>query len=129
MNENWTMYWSQGEAYLKTARGSQSRTAPFRPTIVHNLGALAIEGFFLGALGNRGQLPNHHTFGHFAQATERLAVFPTELKEGLRKVDRLQNLCTLEISHKPEPSVFDALECLDLAERVRDFLENLPETE
>jgi hypothetical protein len=50
VNEKWSEFVQEGDAYLKTARGGQKRPGVFTPEILYNLLAMAIEKHIMAAL-------------------------------------------------------------------------------
>lgn len=123
--DGWLKYWNDGEAYLKAAKGGRQKKEKFLPEVVFNLGALAIESYFLGFLGKTGRLPEHHTFGHFVRAVSQVKPFPEDVAQILRKVDIQQNLCSLDAHQLPSVSFWEVDQCLSAADDVREFLVSL----
>lgn len=119
--ESWKNFWDQGEAYLRTAQRGSLRPEKFTPEILYNICGMAIEGFFMGYLAFRGNLPENHTLRDLLRAGEKLMDFPQSLKERIARMDRFQEICSLIDYKRQTPSPDDVPEFVLLASEIRDL--------
>lgn len=111
----------QAEEYLRAARGGWGKPEKFTAEAVFHLVALAVEGFWLAWLEDRGGAPAHHAFRDLVRAAEAHVAVPPDLKTGLLKMDQYQRLCEWIPIEPRKPTRDDLPGLLDLASRVRDF--------
>jgi hypothetical protein len=93
MNEKWSEFMTEGDAYLKTARGGQKRPGIFTPEILYNLLAMAIEKHIMAALIFKGTLADNHTFSDMIHSAKELCPLDDALIEKLIELERYQEIC------------------------------------
>ncbi len=93
MNEKWSEFMTEGDAYLKTARGGQKRPGVFTPEILYNLLAMAIEKHIMAALIFKGTLADNHTFTDMIQSAKELCPLDDALIEKLVELESYQEIC------------------------------------
>lgn len=93
MNEKWSEFMTEGDAYLKTARGGQKRPGVFTPEILYNLLAMAIEKHIMAALIFKGTLADNHTFTDMIHSARELCPLDDELIEKLIELESYQEIC------------------------------------
>lgn len=93
MNEKWSEFMTEGDAYLKTARGGQKRPGVFTPEILYNLLAMAIEKHIMAALIFKGTLADNHTFTDMIHSAEKLCPLDDALTEKLIALESYQEIC------------------------------------
>lgn len=84
---------TEGDQYLKTARGGQKRPTIFTPEILYNLLGLAIEKHIMAALIFKGTLADNHTFTDLVDATKQIGEIDSDIAAQLRKFESYQNIC------------------------------------
>lgn len=84
---------TEGDAYLKTARGGQKRPGVFTPEILYNLLAMAIEKHIMAALIFKGTLADNHTFTDMIHSARELCPLDDELIEKLIELESYQEIC------------------------------------
>ena len=107
--------------YLKAARGGFGRPEKFTAESVFQLTALAIEGFWLAFLAEKGEVPAHHAFRDLVKAAEAVTPLPEDLKTEVRALDRYQSLCVWLPIEPKKPVRDDIPGLLELAGRVEAF--------
>ena len=93
MNEKWAEFMTEGDAYLKTARGGQKRPGVFTPEILYNLLAMAIEKHIMAALIFKGTLADNHTFTDMIHSARELCPLDEALIEKLIALESYQEIC------------------------------------
>jgi hypothetical protein len=93
MNEKWSEFMTEGDAYLKTARGGQKRPGIFTPEILYNLLAMAIEKHIMAALIFKGTLADNHTFTDMIHSARELCPLHDALIEKLIALESYQEIC------------------------------------
>jgi len=107
MNEKWSEFMTEGDAYLKTARGGQKRPGVFTPEILYNLLAMAIEKHIMAALIFKGTLADNHTFTDMIHSARKLCPLDDALIEKLIQLESYQEICPVfdGYNRKEFPSV------------------------
>ena len=93
MNKKWSEFMTDGDAYLKTARGGQKRPGIFTPEILYNLLAMAIEKHIMAALIFKGTLADNHTFTDMIHSAKELCPLDGALIEKLIALESYQEIC------------------------------------
>jgi len=93
MNEKWAEFMTEGDAYLKTARGGQKRPGVFTPEILYNLLAMAIEKHIMAALIFKGTLADNHTFTDMIYSARELCPLDDALIKKLIQLESYQEIC------------------------------------
>jgi len=114
---------ADAEGYWKAARGGLGRPEKFNAQSLFHLTALAIEGFWIGWLEERGEVPAHHGFRDLIRAAEALGPLPPDLKKDVLVLDQYQRLCEWIPIEPRQPAMEDIPGLLDLAARVAAFTE------
>jgi len=122
---SWKEFWDYGLAYEKTAQKGSERRDKFNPAILYNIAAMGIENFFMGSLGHRGKLPEHHTLRSLVTFADRMEPFPGDLKTRLYRMDRFQDICDLIVFQTADPTWDDVPEFLALMGEVKTYLMSL----
>ena len=117
--ENWQR--EEASGYLKAARGGFGRPEKFSAESLFQLTALAIEGFLLAFLSEKGEVPAHHAFRDLVKAAEAVRPIPDDLKTDVRSLDRFQSLCVWIPIEPKKPVREDIPGLLELAGRVEAF--------
>jgi len=111
----------QAHGYLKAARGGFGKPEKFTVESLFQLTALAIEGYWISWLEDRGGAPSHHGFRDLLKAAEKLVPLPDRLKKEVLTLDQYQRLCDW-IPIEPRKAMRgDIPGLLDLAARVEAF--------
>ena len=121
----WEEYFCHGKGFLNTATQAQRKSVQvFTPEILYNLIAMAIEKFIMAALMRHGELPCNHTMADLVAAMEQ--IFPGkmgEVGEGLLKMDQYQDICSLDGFKISPPMMEEIPAMLELAERLRQLVQ------
>ena len=94
--------------YLRAARGGWNRPEKFTAESLFQLTALAIEGYLIAWLEDRGAVPSHHGFRSLVMAYETQGPLPAALKKELLGLDRYRKLCEW-IPLEPQKPVRDEI--------------------
>jgi len=119
-NTDYTDFMTEGDKYLKTARGGVKRPAVFTTEILYNILGLAIEKHIMGALMAKGMLADNHTFTDLIDATKQVGEIDAAIADQLRKFEGYQNICPVFAGyHRAEPPTEAIPEMIETAEAVQ----------
>ncbi|MFZ1984791.1 MAG: hypothetical protein WAU91_10290 [Desulfatitalea sp.] len=119
----WFEFILEGRHYLKTARNGHKRNTVFNNELVSNLIGLSVEKLLVGLCMHHGFMPADHTISGIVAEVHRLCPLDSSLAEAIQRMDRMQNLCALDV--QPQSPVGDRQveELLSMNERVAAFVE------
>lgn len=100
MCEKWSEFMTEGDAYLKTARGGQNRPGVFTPEILYNLLAMAIEKHIMAALIFKGTLADNHTFGDLITSARVHCPIDEAVAAKLIELEGYQEICPVFDGYK-----------------------------
>ena len=119
-------FMTEGNKYLKTARGGLKRPTVFTAEILYNILGLAIEKHIMGALMANGQLADNHTFTDLIEATKQVGEIDASIADQLRKFESFQNICPVFAGyHRTEPPAEAIPEMIATAEAVQAWAEQM----
>ncbi len=125
-DSEYKLFLTEGDQYLKTARGGVKRPAIFTTEILYNIIGLAIEKHIMAALMARGQLADNHTFTDLVDATKQIGEIDADIAAQLRKFESYQNICPVFAGyHRTEPPVEAIPEMIATAEAVQAWAERM----
>ncbi len=120
----WEEYWSEGQAFLKTASAAHAqRKKAFTTVILYNIIAMAIEKFVMTALMRQGTLPYNHTMRDLVAAMDE--TFPGamgDISAGLLQLDQYQEICDVDAFNITGPAMEEIPAMLTLAGRLHDLV-------
>lgn len=123
-NTDYTDFMTEGDQYLKAARGGVTRPVIFTPEILYNIIGLAIEKHIMGALMAKGNLADNHTFTDLIHATKQIGEIDKDIADQLRKFESYQNICPVFAGyHRTAPSPEAIIEMIATAEAVKAWAE------
>lgn len=115
-------FMSEGDKYLKTARGGVKRPAVFTNEILYNIIGLAIEKHVMGALMANGHMADNHTFTDLIDATKQIGEIDESIANQLRKFESYQNICPVFAGyHRTEPPAEAIPEMIETAEAIQTW--------
>ncbi|MBI5063155.1 MAG: hypothetical protein HZB87_06755 [Desulfatitalea sp.] len=121
--KGWSEYVEEGRRYFKTAQGGRKRAAVFNNELLANLIGLSLEKFLVGLCLRHGHLPADHTLGGIVAEVQRLCPMDAALAEEIMIMDRVQDLCSLDV-HMPCAASDRRIEMLlSMNEHVAAFVE------
>jgi hypothetical protein len=120
--DDWPAFIQEGRVYLRTARNGRKKHV-FNNELVCNLIGLSVEKFLVGLCMQRGHIPADHTLGGIVASTNRLCPMDATLADAIRTMDRIQNLCALEVNAPCSVSDQQVDHLLSMNERVAVFVE------
>lgn len=101
MND-WPTYIREGRQYLKTATNGRKRSKVFSNELIYNLIGLSVEKLLVGLCLHRDHLPAAHSLSGIINAVQRLCPMDTALAEEIRMMDRIRDLCALDVHARCE---------------------------
>ena len=122
MND-YTKYIQEGRHYWMTARNGHKRNAVLNNELVGNLIGLSLEKLLVGLCLHHGFLPADHTLtGIVAEVHGRCPLDPS-LMDAIRALDRMQNLCALDVQAACSVGDRQIEALLTMNERIAEFVE------
>lgn len=121
--QSWVVFYRDGCAFERTARGAVHRAHVFTPEILQNLVAMAIEKYFMAICLKRGQLPYNHTMADLLEAMKDKIVIPDETQKTLLYMDQLQQICSVELFHIEKPRAEDVSRFIDALTVVSELIQ------
>ena len=126
MNEKWSEFMNEGDAYLKTATGGAKRPKIFSPEILYNLLAMAIEKHVMAALIFKGTLADNHTFTDLIISAERVCPLSESVIATLKDLEVYQNICPVFDGYNRDPFPVEKVEgMIDVANSIQSWSKDL----
>ena len=123
---DWKNFMTEGDQYLKTARGGINRPAVFTAEILYNILGLAIEKHVMGALMANGHLADNHTFTDLVEATKQIGEIDKAIADSLLKFESYQNLCPVFAGYHSANITMDVIpEMIDTAGAVQAWAKTM----
>jgi len=119
----WLDYFIQGLQYKNTAERSLKRPEVFKPDIIYNLAAMAIEKILMAAFIIHGNLPYSHTLSVMGSAAKNMLALDEALIFDMDRMDNMQMICLEETVSYGEMKYDDVPFFLDVMRRVFDKAE------
>lgn len=120
--QEWTNFIQEGLQFLRTARNGQKRKAVFTNEIIYNLIGLSLEKMLVGLCMRHGHMPADHTLAGIVAEVNDLCPMDTTLAEEIQAMDRIQDLCALDMNSFCTVSDRQVAQLLSLNERVAAFV-------
>jgi hypothetical protein len=126
MNEKWSEYMTEGDAYLKTATGGTKRPGIFTPEILYNLLAMAIEKHIMAALVFKGTLADNHTFSDLIDSAKAICPLSDSVVTKLLDLEVYQNICPVFDGYNRDPFPVEQVpEMIDVAAQIQQWSKQL----
>ncbi|WP_041793878.1 hypothetical protein [Pararhodospirillum photometricum] len=111
----------------EAARGYQARAEQFitqgqRPSLVFNVGSVALEHTLVALCAFHGRMPLNHTYTDLLETVEEVMDLPAALAEEIRALDGAFGLCSLDEACTTTPGPEDAVRVLRLCRDVRALI-------
>lgn len=119
----WMDYFRQGIQYRNAAEGSLKRPEIFKPDIIYNLAAMAIEKILMAAFIINGNLPYSHTLSAMGSAAKGILTLDDKLLLDMDRMDSMQMICHTETASYEEMKYDDVPFFLDVMRRIFDKAE------
>ncbi|MBT8339389.1 MAG: hypothetical protein HKP58_18405 [Desulfatitalea sp.] len=116
-------YIDEGRRYLQTAKNGRERTSVFNNQVTYNLIGLSVEKLLVGLSMHLGHLPADHTLAGIVAEVNRFCPMENDLAEAVRRIDQVQDMCSLDISAFRAISDGQIDHMLKINESVRAFVE------
>lgn len=120
IENRWAEFFTQGMQYRSTAEKSLKRPEIFKPDIIYNVAAMAIEKILLAVFSKHGQLPYSNTLSAMAAEAKEILAFDETLVSDMERMDRMQMICHEESVFCEDMKVTDVPFFLDVMKRVFD---------
>ena len=114
---------------MKTALNGQKRKAVFTNELVYNLIGLSLEKMLVGLCLRHGHMPADHTLAGIVGELNELCPMEQSLAEEIRAMDRIQDLCALDMKTFCSVSDRQITQLLSLNERVAAFVKEAIESD
>lgn len=103
----WQHHILTGCQYLKTASNGLSRRAVFNNELIFQLAAMAIEKLMVGVCQYHCQMPTDHTLSGLLEALADVCPMDADLAGMIRRIEVIDDMCTLSPVHREPPSDLD----------------------
>ncbi len=127
--DEWIEYIQEGRQFLQTARNGQKRKTVFTNELVYNLIGLSLEKMLVGLCMRHGHMPADHTLAGIVSELNDLCPLEASLAEEIRAMDRIQDLCALDMKTFCSVSDRQITQLLSLNERVAAFVKEAIESD
>lgn len=121
--DEWADYIKEGRQYFKTARNGRKRKAVFTNEVTYNLICLSLEKLLIGLCMQRGQIPEDHTIRGIVATTNDLCPMDPVLMQEIDSMDRIHDMCSLEVQNFCTVQDGQIEGLLSLNERVEAFVD------
>jgi hypothetical protein len=118
---------NRDEAHAYHQRGQFFARDRMRASLIFNVSAIAIECYMVALCAYFKTMPINHSFTSLVADVEALMPFPSELAEGIRSLDEIFGICSLDDYHHGTPEAGDAEQALSLCASLRTLLDGLGE--
>lgn len=126
MNEKWSEYMTEGDAYLKTATGGAKRPGIFTPEILYNVLAMAIEKHIMAALVFKGTLADNHTFSDLIDSAKEICPLSDSIAARLLDLEVYQNICPVFDGYNRDPFPVEQVQgMIDVAAQIQQWSKQL----
>jgi hypothetical protein len=115
---SWKEQFKSAEAYLKRVR---KNSTTFNPDLLYNLCAMAIEQYFMALCVFKDILPENHRFSDLVYSVSSFTTLPESIIENLKKMDAMQEICSLEGYNRKVSSAEDVPFYIATTESIRAF--------
>ncbi len=126
-DKSWIEFYEDGGKYLKTVKGAANKPEKFTAEILYNIVGMAIEKFFMAYFLKNDFMPTNHTmrdliFSMGLLGKDKLA---PELEDKLVKLDKFQEICSLEQYSRTVPKREDIPFFVETCIETAEYLTNL----
>lgn len=129
------LFESDAERFIRNrdeAEGYHRRATLFardgmRASLVFNVSAVAIECYLIALCAFHRSMPSNHSYASLVADVSALMNFPPALAEGIRSLDRIFGICSLDDYFHGTPAQDDADQALALCESLHHLLLDLGE--
>ena len=104
-------------------RANQFREEGQRHSLIFNVASVALERYLVAFCELNGDPPANHDFDHLAGIAEQYVEFTQELSIGIRYLDKIFGICSIEHYHHGTPRPFDSEQALSMCNEVRQLFD------
>jgi len=119
----WNDHIRDGRQYLNTACRGLSRPAVFNNELIFQLAAMAIEKLIVGVCQYHHRMPFDHTLSGLVDGLTPVCPMDAGLAEEIKRIERLDDMCTLAPVRRKVPGDMDIRRILDVGRQVAGFAE------
>jgi len=116
---------NRDEALAYHRRATLFARDELRASLVFNVAAIAIECYMIALCARYKTMPSNHSFGILVADVQAVMPFPPDLAEGIRDLDKIFGICSLDDYHHGTPEAADAQQALTLCESLHKLLGSL----
>ncbi|MFC3396582.1 hypothetical protein [Brenneria rubrifaciens] len=77
------------------------------PSLVFNVAAIAVENYLIALCARHGTMPFNHNYTSLLAAVAELMPLPEALCEGIRHLDSIFGICSVDNYHHGTPGIAD----------------------
>jgi hypothetical protein len=112
-----------GHKYLETAHKGRARPSVFNNELIFQLAAMAIEKLIVGVSQYHRLMPSDHTLSGLVAGLESVCRLDAGLVERIRRIESVDDMCTLAVHHRQAPDNEAVTEILAVGEAVARFVD------
>ncbi|PWC21652.1 hypothetical protein DDT52_04835 [Brenneria roseae subsp. roseae] len=114
---------------LQDARGYHRRAMLFSeqqqsPSLVFNVAALAVENYLIALCAKHGNMPFNHNYASLLSSVTEVMPLPASLCHGIRQLDGIFGICSVDNYHHGTPGVEDKTSILSVCRELSSLLES-----
>ncbi|MGC3963643.1 MAG: hypothetical protein QM803_10030 [Rhodocyclaceae bacterium] len=98
-----------------------------RASLVFNVSAIAIECYMIALCAHFKTMPSNHSFSSLVADVEAVMPLPRATADGIRALDRIFGICSIDDYHHGTPEAADAEQALVLCDALHALLDSLGE--
>jgi hypothetical protein len=121
----WQEHIQAGREYLKTGTKGVSRPAVFNNELIFQLAAMGIEKIIAGMCQYHHQMPCDYTLSGLVAELNDVCPVDPNLIEQIKRIEQLDDMCTLAPERRTPPSDADVHEVLAVGEAVVRFADEM----
>jgi hypothetical protein len=121
------------ESAYRDARGYRYRAGRFmaeaNPSheLVVNVASMAMERYLVAICQLRRRMPHNHNYASLMNTLKGAAAFPEALERGIRALDEIFGICSLDEYHHGTPEPEDAVRLVAMCDEVAAMLDGAAE--
>lgn len=118
------------EKNYNDAKGYHYRAEQFakegqRHSLIFNVASIALENYLIALCELHGEMPPHHSYNSLMDAVENITDFPIELNRGIRSLDDIFGICSIENYHHGTPTRADSVRAISMCSDILEILQKL----
>jgi len=107
----------------RDAKGYHHRAVQFAKEgkqhgLIFNIASIAIERYLIALCELYGEMPFSHNYNSLMDTLERVVIFPSDLSRGIKSLDDIFGICSIDEYHHGIPEPGDAVRVLSMCDDI-----------